>query len=43
MQQIHIRVQNREEIDERADELGFASRAEYLRHLIRQDLRGGYR
>jgi metal-responsive CopG/Arc/MetJ family transcriptional regulator len=30
----------REQIDERADELGFSSRAEYVRFIARNDLQG---
>ena len=40
MQQIHFRADETlvEQIDERADALGFTTRAEYLRHLARNDL-----
>jgi len=40
MKQINIRMtpELRDQIDERADELGFSSRAEYIRFVAQQDL-----
>jgi Arc/MetJ-type ribon-helix-helix transcriptional regulator len=42
MKQVNIRMTEelRGQIDERADELGFSSRAEYVRFLARNDLQG---
>jgi len=42
MKQVNIRMTEelREQIDDRADELGFSSRAEYVRFLARNDLQG---
>ena len=40
MQQLHIRATETlvDQIDSRADALGFTSRAEYLRYVVRNDL-----
>ena len=43
MKQVKIRMPRElaDQVDARADELGFASRAEYFRYLARQDLQVG--
>jgi Arc/MetJ-type ribon-helix-helix transcriptional regulator len=43
MKQINIRMtpELRDQIDDRADDLGFSSRAEYVRFVVRQDLQAG--
>jgi metal-responsive CopG/Arc/MetJ family transcriptional regulator len=45
MQEVHFRCDEEllEQIDERADDLGFTSRSEYLRYIARNDIQRGYR
>lgn len=45
MQDVHFRCDEEllEQIDERADDLGMASRAEYFRHIARNDIQRGFR
>jgi len=38
MPQVKFRYHDREQLDERAEEKGCMSRAEYLRMLVREDL-----